>query len=95
MKKFGRFSVLSDGKIGDVQRDFGGAFKRYVGHISKLPNGTKNDRFYVKVNQEKNVFTQTSLLAKTQLENSSKKFFPSWVSAIQKLYTLMLSVHFS
>ena len=40
---FGRFPVLSDGKIGNVSKDVGGAMKRIM---EKIPPSSKPNRFY-------------------------------------------------
>ena len=45
-KDFGKFPVLSDGKTGDVRRDYGGTIKRLY---EKIPKSDRTDRFYRKI----------------------------------------------
>ena len=51
----GRFPVLSDGKFGDVRRDFGGAIKRWV---EKFPEEKRTGRIYRRVNKNGICFGQ-------------------------------------
>ena len=52
LKDLGKFTVLSDGKNGDVKNDIGGAIKRYM---ERLPQSKTCKRFYRRVT-EKNMF---------------------------------------
>ena len=48
--ELGRFPVLSNGKEGDISRDFGGALKRL---LQKLPKDHKTRRFYRRLSKDK------------------------------------------
>ena len=67
-----RFPVLSDGMKGDLDRDFGGALKRYC---EKLPPNTKEDRFYIHINKKTNRFKPNHPIGKNTIREIFKTAF--------------------
>jgi hypothetical protein len=61
-KLVGRFSVTSDGKSGDVARDFGGALKRLV---QEIPAHITKNRLYLRISTDGKTFVNSPLGEKT------------------------------
>ena len=90
--ELGRFPVLSNGKEGDISRDFGGALKRL---LQKLPKDHKTRRFYRRLSKDKRSFIDSPLGKKKIRESFKSGFSRLGVSNPEKLWPHSLRAHFT
>ena len=87
-----RFPVLSDGKNGDVARDFGGALKRLV---KKIPAHIKTNRLYLRISKNGKSFVNAPLGEKSIRSRFVKAYSVCGVSNPESLWPHALRAHFT
>ena len=88
----GRFPVTSDGKTGDVARDFGGALKRLV---QKIPAHITINRLYLRISKDGKTFVNAPLGEKTIRSRFVKAFSVCGISNPDTLWPHALRAHFT
>ena len=68
----GQFPVLSDGKVGNVSKDVGGAIKRMM---KKIPPSSKTNRFYRRVSSNGQSFCVNAHLGKAKIRDRMRQAF--------------------